>query len=37
MLDFDLGIERSNGLRIDTRDEERERIDGVVGAERPSM
>lgn len=31
MLDFDLGIERlvGAGLRMETRDEERERMEGV--------
>lgn len=37
MLDFDLGRLRSLGLRIDTREDVRERIEGVVGADLPSM
>lgn len=36
MLDFDLGRFRSLGLRIETREDVRERIEGVVGADRPS-
>lgn len=39
MLDFDLGIERfiGAGLRTETRDDERERMEGVVGDERLSI
>ena len=37
VLDLLLGIVMLFGFRIDTREEERERIEGVVGAERPSM
>jgi hypothetical protein len=37
VLDLLFGIEILFGLRIDTREEDRERIEGVVGAERPSI
>lgn len=39
MLDFDLGIVRfiGAGLRRDTREDERERTEGVVGKDRSSM
>ncbi len=37
MLDFDFGRVRSFGFRRDTRDDVRDRIEGVVGAERPSI
>ena len=37
VLDFDLGRERLIGLRAETREEDRESIEGVVGAERPSI
>ena len=36
MLDLLLGMPVFTGLRIEIREDERERIDGVVGAERPS-
>lgn len=37
VLDLLFGRERWAGLRSETRDEDRERIEGVVGAERPSI
>lgn len=37
MLDFDFGRAMFMGLRMDTREDDRERIEGDVGAERPSM
>jgi hypothetical protein len=37
VLDLLLGIVMLCGLRIDTREEVRERIEGVVGADRPSI
>jgi hypothetical protein len=37
VLDLLLGMVMLFGLRIDTREEERERIEGVVGADRPSI
>lgn len=37
MLDLLFGRERFFWFRTETREEERERIEGVVGAERPSM
>jgi hypothetical protein len=37
VLDFDFGRERFVGFRRDTREDDRDRIEGVVGAERPSM
>jgi hypothetical protein len=37
VLDLLFGSERLFGFRIDRREEDRERIEGVVGAERPSM
>jgi hypothetical protein len=37
VLDFDFGREMFVGFRRDTREDDRDRIEGVVGAERPSM
>jgi hypothetical protein len=37
VLDFDFGRERFVGFRRDTREDDRDKIEGVVGAERPSM
>jgi NAD(P)H-hydrate repair Nnr-like enzyme with NAD(P)H-hydrate epimerase domain len=39
MLDFDLGIDKlmGAGLRRETREDERERMEGVVGRERFSI
>lgn len=37
MLDLLLGRLVGVGFRTDTRDEDRERIEGVVGADRPSI